>query len=129
MIKWTYEDLMKRRVLDANQHKLNINSNLIIGTNFIPSIKQNHFDNINHLKSIFSTVVKILVFLWPREIETHENHYLQRDYKQIERKRDGALAWRAYVTKSRPNIRLHYWVLGEKIELSVVVPHQLYTIK
>jgi hypothetical protein len=129
MVKWAYEDLINQEVIDKMVHKLPKQSEWKIGQKFLKSIEENHFDNPKDIKRIYFSMIKILTHYWPRGVNSQKNHILQRDNAQILRKNDGGLAWRAYVTQCKPKVRLHYWLIGEKVEFSVVVPHGTYTIE
>jgi hypothetical protein len=129
-IEWAFNDLVSRKILDKEQHKLPPRKNWNVMKSFNKSIQDNHFDRQDILVRIFFTVVKVLVGFYPREANSKENHALQRDNAQIIRHFDGALAWRTYVSRSKPKIRLHYWLTSENyIDFSKIGLHNDYEIE
>ena len=49
-------------------------------------------------------------------IDRDDNHILQRDHKQITLLSDNTLAWRSYVTRFQPPLRVHGFQLKEKLK-------------
>lgn len=120
-VNWAFQDLINRRELDTSIHELPPNVRWRVGKHFNESIMRNHFDKKETLTEIFHATVKILVRYWGMSNHNHNKH-LQREHRQIERKIDGALAWRAHVTNEPEMIRLHYWLIDDTyIEFSNVV--------
>lgn len=121
-LKWMYDKLITDATLQHSHHLPEINA----GPKFNKSIIDLHFDNNpSILRAIFAETVKGMTGFYPRfkTAEKNNHHPLKSGVEQIMRY-DGATAWRLYITRSTPKIRLHYWLYPDgSIELSLIVVH------
>jgi hypothetical protein len=100
-VEWAYYDLIERRELDPDRHKLPAQKYWSVGKHFNESIDERGIQYYVELSEIF---------------------HADEKKHQVIRKRDGAFAWRAHVTNKPSQLRLHYWIIDDdKLEMANVV--------